>query len=768
MKTFSLFSSILFFCILSIEAPGQHFVKDINPASVGDGSFPGPKTTLREEFFFWAYARNEGFRLWKSDGSPTGTAQLGNADLSSLYLAKQEIVNIHDILYFAADDKIHGNELWRSDGSEDGTYMVADLVPGAAGSNPARFMEINGEIFFVANHALWKITTGEQVEKIRDVVPHSLLRYNGIAIFTIHNGVYGMELWKSDGTESGTQEVKDINPSGPSDIFGLVVYDNSVYFTVYDGMTVHELWKTNGEAGGTERTLDINDLEISKVMPQPANIIHDPFVFHGNLYFWVAYGDMYAKNYQEVLFKSDGSKDGTVAFDRCPDAFCFVEDYKVFGNNLFVSFNDSLSSWIERFDGNTFSTYYYLSGGFIDEMEYLHNGNLYFEASPGARADTGLWASDGKSAMALGNALFPSDFHLVDDVLVFVAEDKQRGRELWRTDGTPSGTIMLEINLSLLANNGSNPNNFVKIGNTLYFSAYDPSHGMELWKYNPAESLFAIEVVSFDQGPLRDGRKEIADIRSDPRMALGQPQENDTYNFVSLGFGGQITLKLGARVYDDGTAAPEIMVVETSYGRAGQMCYENGFRQYPEMALVEVSYNSQDWRSLPNSYCRTSFLDIGPAIEKGVPYVEYIRITDNSNKEWFDNTADGFDLDGIIIGREEVAAAIDRLNDARISGRLLFDPDFFNRAPNEEQVWKIVLYPSPADDWFIAEMFSENVGICQMKIFDLMGRKILETSISARSGMNKVTINTSTIPHGQYVLQMTMNGESLTRKFVKR
>ncbi|MEQ8881236.1 MAG: hypothetical protein RLQ12_16445, partial [Cyclobacteriaceae bacterium] len=91
----------------------------------------------------------------------------------------------------------------------------------------------------------------------------------------------------------------------------------------------------------------------------------------------------------------------------------------------------------------------------------------------------------------------------------------------------------------------------------------------------PEGGCFSVEVVAFDQGKKKNGRR-VSRRRSDPAMALGQPQENDTFNFVSLGFGGSITLKLETDLYDDGSYQPDFILVETSFGRADQMCFSEG------------------------------------------------------------------------------------------------------------------------------------------------------------------------------------------------
>jgi ELWxxDGT repeat protein len=69
------------------------------------------------------------------------------------------------------------------------------------------------------------------------------------------DGLYGFELWKSDGTAGGTVRVKDINPganwafsdaSPPS----LTNVRGTLFFAADDGTNGRELWKSNGTDAG--------------------------------------------------------------------------------------------------------------------------------------------------------------------------------------------------------------------------------------------------------------------------------------------------------------------------------------------------------------------------------------------------------------------------------------------------------------------------------------------------------------------------------------
>jgi ELWxxDGT repeat protein len=44
--------------------------------------------------------------------------------------------------------------------------------------------------------------------------PENSVSINGILYFASDDKIHGVELWKNDGTEAGTEMVKDINPYG--------------------------------------------------------------------------------------------------------------------------------------------------------------------------------------------------------------------------------------------------------------------------------------------------------------------------------------------------------------------------------------------------------------------------------------------------------------------------------------------------------------------------------------------------------------------------
>jgi len=87
-----------------------------------------------------------------------------------------------------------------------------------------------------------------------------MIEFHGGVLFAASNGVNGLELWKSDGTEAGTVMVKDINP-GPAGsnirAIKLTTATGPTVFAAFDGVSGVELWTSDGTADGTRLLQDI-------------------------------------------------------------------------------------------------------------------------------------------------------------------------------------------------------------------------------------------------------------------------------------------------------------------------------------------------------------------------------------------------------------------------------------------------------------------------------------------------------------------------------
>lgn len=265
--------------------------------------------------------------------------------------------------------------------------------------------------------------------------PGGLYSLNGYVYF-VADSLTGREIWRTDGTQAGTQLISDINPGRGDGVEGQLFdqyffgsLGSTIFFPANDGSGKGtELWKTDGTANGTVLVKDINPSGDSRP---------DGFISIDGLIFFVADDGSGQK-----LWRSDGTPEGTFSSDILSPAY----------------------------DKNTSMAAY--------------EGMIYFQGSDPASGSE-LWRWNGQAGQAelvvdinpSGDSA-PDHLRVIDNTLYFSADDGVHGVELWKTSA--GGTEMvLDINPGV---NSSNPSNLISFNGLAYFAAATASNGMELWR----------------------------------------------------------------------------------------------------------------------------------------------------------------------------------------------------------------------------------------------------------------------------------------------
>lgn len=322
------------------------------------------------------------------------------------------------------------------------SWPVKDLEPVPnASSLPTWLTPVGSSVFFTAfvgnswTKDLWKTDgTSSGTVRVKDLGegssdPAQLTAVGSTLFFTYATDSTGTELWRSDGTAPGTFLVRDIWPgSASSNPSSLTAVGNTLYFLATDTGTSLQLWKSDGTTGGT--VLVAGNL---------------PYVFRaialGDALLFVAAGPEGAE-----LWRSDGTAQGTgLLKDICPGP----------------------------------------QGSMPDQLTRVGD-KVFFTADDGA-AGVELWVTDGTASGTVMVAdLEPGagsstlqELTAVGPTLFLARTAAGTGSELWKSDGTAQGTVLvMDI---YPGTTGSSPHSLTAVGTRLFFAATTGASGTELW-----------------------------------------------------------------------------------------------------------------------------------------------------------------------------------------------------------------------------------------------------------------------------------------------
>jgi ELWxxDGT repeat protein len=517
---------------------GTMMVKDINPGAANTIFINF--TTGDGLLFFAADDGVHGFEMWRSDGTEAGTFMLRDG-FSGCTFCENRLFFHNGYLYFAGDDGTTGAELWKTDGTVAGTVLVKDIFPGPTMSHPAptsgvnyTFVSVGTDLYFsavdaVAGRELFK-TDGTVVGTVlvKDIFPggnsgintvnHKAAAFNGKLYFAATDGVNGIELWATDGTDAGTYLVKDIVAgSGNSQPNNLIEFNGALYFTASSANNaIPDLYKTDGTDAGT---VLVRNLVADGITLNIGNSsVIDQFTVANGKLFFRASGPAGLE-----LYATDGTTAGTGIIK---DIYPGINNGSpnglfAFNNNLYFSAIDAdmplRGSALYKSDGTAAGTVKVMdaeSGGSLGMSAVTMTsagGRLFFWGNTNENGIE-LWSTDGTNANTTlvkdintiktgtpnsGANVFGTLVH--NGYYYYAAVDDTHGNELWRSDGTTAGTAIVKDIWPGKA--PSNPAQFFVYNGVIYFTASNGINGTELWKTDGTETGTVL-IADINSGPV--------------------------------------------------------------------------------------------------------------------------------------------------------------------------------------------------------------------------------------------------------------------------
>lgn len=444
--------------------------------------------------FFWVENGSQ-LELWTTDGTTAGSRRAAGdlCNLSSCSFDRS--IPWKGGLLFLLERQQNGEQIWWSDGTPAGTKPFTQLPGKMRIDSPLAMAEIGGNLYFLAEQSLlgglWVRDSRGAARPVFNLPlriptsePNHLTAVGDRLVFTAWDGSpNGFDLWSSAGTPETTRAL-DAREVSWRYVPKPVRVGDLLFFQFELGDEEHEIWRTDGTPQGT---FPVASLPYGAVMVP----------YQGSLYLFSG----------REIWKTDGTSEGTVKTGDYPEELISVGSAAPGPNGIYLNtttLNTTTDShetefWISDGTGAGTRQFTNFNLGYAGagEIEFTSLGpHVYFPWS------FGLWKTDGTPAgtvalEGLPPGRFPTHLFVHQGALYFFTAGNTSEHDLrfWRTDGTTAGTVELgrfpfqgTFSLSL---------RLTPFAGKLFFGVDDGVHGFELWATDgtPAGTALAHDLV---------------------------------------------------------------------------------------------------------------------------------------------------------------------------------------------------------------------------------------------------------------------------------
>lgn len=447
-------------------------------------------TELNGKLYFIARDRFDNDELWSTDGTQAGTAQVKDINPAGSSQIGNLVKVGNRLMFMAADNNNWDFDIWSTDGTTAGTVKIADINQSwnntLAPENIATFG--NRMIFCSPTQLMITDGTVAGTDSIMSITTYSqgygYCELNSKVYFILNNNMGQSEIWRTDGTTMGTEEVLNIE-AAPHDIMSvtqMLSFNGKIYMVAAKSGEGNNLFVFDGNIGGQMQKVDI--------APGSSSYPAHATVYNGSLYFSAS--TMTSANMFRI------SPSNMTPQELVPNAsMSWIQSVTYSGNNIY--FTAETTQDIHRIDLNTLNhSVTHLNGknlpNYIQWSNYKADflagmgGKIYFAAYDSFNttqtllvADEDLnniheFMPDGSNTAHPFNAILSCgmadvfDFFVWNDKLIIPANFNDAGRELWILNAAvANGVEEVKLNKSfVLFPNPTQSDLFVRNSNTGY------------------------------------------------------------------------------------------------------------------------------------------------------------------------------------------------------------------------------------------------------------------------------------------------------------